>query len=120
MFRYEETENGGVKETIVSATENGQSVIAYLQEDVYFEDETGLYIGSELVIKYPIILGETFGDRGYEVVSVNETVTTEAGVFENVVGITDWYYNTEYYAPGVGHIKHQGIRSNGELISISQ
>ena len=62
------------------------------------------------------MLGETFGDMGYTVVKVNETVTTEAGVFENVVGIEDWDYNTVYYAPGVGQIKHQGIRSNGELV----
>ena len=44
VLRFEEADDGGVKVTIVSITENGSPVsTAGLSEYFYFEDETGLY-----------------------------------------------------------------------------
>ena len=101
----------------------------------YYEDATGLYLctgegeyADSLLIKYPLVAGDKFqnsGDYGnVKVESINETVTTEAGAFEDVVVVRygrdredDWS-ETRYYAPGVGLIKYEEMHGSGELIKI--
>jgi len=97
---------------------------------VYFETETGFYrrrpdsTEAELILSYPITLWETFiGVHGMEftVAAVNETLTTEAGIFENVVIIEDLLdRNRTFYAPGFGRIRFEATRSFNELVRISR
>ena len=127
LVRFEDVGNGEIKRTVISATNaDGEPInLQSVSEYIYSEDATGLYrrrsdnpAWVELLISYPIVLGETFGGM-FTFVAVNETITTEAGTFENVVVIEDIDRNWNFYAPGVGHIRFEGTRSFNELISIS-
>jgi len=132
LVRFEDIGNGEIKSTILSLTDRyGASVDLHNTWDyVYFEDATGLHrrrsdsTEAELIISYPITLGASFiGVHGMEFtfVAVNETLTTEAGIFENVVIIEDSLdRNINFYAPGFGRIRFEATRSFNELVSINR
>ena len=97
---------------------------------VYFETTTGLYrrwaesTEAELVISFPITQGATFigaNDWQHTIVDVDLALTTEAGIFENVVAIQDSIdRNMTYYAPGFGRVRVEFTRSIHELVRISR
>ena len=132
LVQFDDNGNGEVRRTVIAtAISNGAFARAENQPVyIYFEDSTGLYrrvLGdttgwAELLIGYPIALGATFeGILGTTtIVAVNETVTTEAGTFENVVIAQDLDHNWHYYAPGVGNIRIEYTRSIHELVNRSR
>jgi hypothetical protein len=132
LVQFEDNGNGEVRR-IVLATANSDEEFTRAENQpvhIYFEDSTGLYRReaggdtgwTERLIGYPIMLGGTFeGILGTTtIVAVNETITTKAGTFENVVIVQDLDHNRHYYAPGVGNIRIEFARSIHELVNRSR
>ncbi len=139
LLEYDESDDGILKENVAARYENGQKVSHdWMEQNSFIEDARGVYISEPgkynsvtypMLIKYPLKAGEEFQSSKTlgkaKVEAINETVTTKAGVFENVVVISyefgeGGYGETKYFAPGVGLIKYEAIRNNGELVKISQ
>ena len=86
------------------------------------EDSKGLYFGwpddreylTNLV--YPLKVGKEWvtSDITYKIISIDGTLKTPAGTFENVVTTKSSYGFIDYYAPNVGSIK---VTLEGKTIS---
>ena len=131
LVQFEDNGNGEIRRTVIAMTNSAGELtrVENPQVHIYFEDSTGLYrreIGdstwAERLIGYPIALGTTFeGILGSTtIVAVNETITTGAGTFDNVVIVEDLDHNRHYYAPGVGNIRIEFARSIHELVNRSR
>jgi len=96
------------------------------------EDSNGLYTAypeSHIYkdLDYPLFVGKTFGDPNdmiddttYLIISINRTVTTNAGTFTSVVEVKDSLGNKIFYAPNIGEIKRVWPGNNSaELINLT-
>jgi len=91
--------------------------------DTYLEteNEKGLFYGSDKVLAYPVEQGKewTIDSYTFTIESVDKTVTTPAGTFDNVAevktiqkGVEE--YSITYYAKGVGQILRESVDANGK------
>jgi len=91
--------------------------------DTYLEteNEEGLFYGSDKVLAYPVEKGKEWKIDSYTftIESVDKTVTTPAGTFDNVAevktiqeGVEE--YSITYYAKGVGQILRESVDANGK------
>ncbi|MEH6948031.1 hypothetical protein V7068_13375 [Bacillus sp. JJ634] len=91
--------------------------------DTYLEteNEEGLFYGSDKVLAYPVEKGKewTIDSYTFTIESVDKTVTTPAGTFDNVAevktiqkGVEE--YSITYYAKGVGQILRESVDANGK------
>lgn len=92
--------------------------------DTYLETETseGLFFGSDIILAYPVEVGHDWkvGEFDFIIESAEETVTTPAGTFEDVVKVKTTQegskeYSYSYYAKGVGQILRESVDENGEV-----
>lgn len=91
--------------------------------DTYLEKENkyGLFYGEDKLLAYPVEEGKKWDVEPYSFVieSVNETVTTPAGTFKNVVKVKTTEsgsedYHLTYYAKGVGQILKESVDSSNK------
>jgi len=85
------------------------------------ENQKGLFYGEDKVLAYPVEKGKkwTIESFTFSIESVNKTVETPAGTYENVVEVRTTEkdvegYSTTYYAKGVGQILRESVDSNSK------
>lgn len=85
------------------------------------ENKYGLFYADLKVLAYPVKEGEQWSIDPYTftIESVDETITTPAGTFKNVVEVKttekgEEGYNSTYYAKGVGQILRESVDSNSK------
>jgi len=85
------------------------------------ENQKGLFYGEDKVLAYPVEKGKkwTIESFTFSIESVNQTVETPAGTYENVVEVRTTEkdvegYSTTYYAKGVGQILRESVDSNSK------
>ncbi|MFJ7637992.1 hypothetical protein ACQKL0_17010 [Peribacillus sp. NPDC097264] len=91
--------------------------------DTYLEKENkyGLFYGDDKLLAYPVEVGKKWDVKPFtfNIESVDETVTTPAGTFNNVVKVRTTEngsdeYNLTYYAKGVGQILKESVDSSNK------
>jgi hypothetical protein len=85
------------------------------------ENQNGLFYGEDKVLAYPVEKGKEWNVESFTftIESVNKTVKTPAGTFNNVVEVRTTEkgvegYSTTYYAKGVGQILRESVDSNSQ------
>ena len=89
--------------------------------DTYLEKENqyGLFYGQDKILAYPVQEGKKWsvGPFDFTIESVNETVKTPAGTFENAVKVKTTEadskeYSLTYYVNGVGQVLKESVDSS--------
>lgn len=85
------------------------------------ENQKGLFYGVDKVLAYPVEQGKEWSAESFTfmIESVNETITTPAGTFDNVAVVKTIEkgkkeYMLTYYTKGVGQILREAVDATGK------